>query len=139
MAAHTDQHDDHHHAPDNGMPTTQPHDGISQGHEHHDNEHHQPEQKTADTEVGAKEAASPAAAGGHNMHAHMHGGGDIPMFANVTIAVCHCGAGCVLGDLIGEWIVYGTGLTINGRDIWPEWLIGKAHMLGRRGWATANS
>jgi len=58
------------------------------------------------------------------MHAHMHGGGDLPMFANVTIAVCHCGAGCVLGDLIGEWIVYGSGATINGQDIWVEWLIG---------------
>ena len=54
----------------------------------------------------------------------MHGGGDLPMFANITIAVCHCGAGCVLGDIIGEWIVFGTGITISGRDIWPEWLIG---------------
>ncbi len=72
-----------------------------------------------------KDAETPKqpAAGGHNMHAHMHGGADLPMFANVTIAVCHCGAGCVLGDVIGEWIVYGTGAAINGRSIWPEWLI----------------
>lgn len=46
------------------------------------------------------------------------------MFATVTIAVCHCGAGCVIGDIIGEWIVYGAGVTINGRSLWPEYLIG---------------
>jgi len=71
-----------------------------------------------------EEKAKAPAASGHGGHAHMHGGGDLPMFANVTIAVCHCGAGCVLGDLIGEWIVYGSGAMISGRDIWPEWLIG---------------
>jgi len=37
--------------------------------------------------------------------------------------VCHCGAGCVLGDVVGEWIVYATGVTIDARAIWPEWLI----------------
>lgn len=46
------------------------------------------------------------------------------MFATVTVAVCHCGAGCVIGDIIGEWIVYGAGVTINGRSLWPEYLIG---------------
>jgi hypothetical protein len=25
-----------------------------------------------------------------------------PMFPTVTIAVCHCGAGCLLGDIVGE-------------------------------------
>lgn len=35
----------------------------------------------------------------------------------------HCGAGCVLGDLVGEWLVYGTGVMINGHDIWPALLI----------------
>jgi hypothetical protein len=28
------------------------------------------------------------------------------MFATVTIGVCHCGAGCLLGDIVGEWLVY---------------------------------
>jgi hypothetical protein len=27
-------------------------------------------------------------------------------------AVSHCGAGCTIGDIIGEWIVYGTAWTI---------------------------
>lgn len=29
----------------------------------------------------------------------------------------------MLGDLVGEWLVYGTGVTINGHHIWPELLI----------------
>lgn len=45
------------------------------------------------------------------------------MFATLTVAVCHCGAGCVLGDIIGEWLVYGTGASINGRMLWPEFLV----------------
>ena len=62
--------------------------------------------------------------GGHDHHHHDHGGKERPMFATVTVAVCHCGAGCVLGDIIGEWIVYGTNATINGRTLWPAYLIG---------------
>ncbi|EME78991.1 uncharacterized protein MYCFIDRAFT_208641 [Pseudocercospora fijiensis CIRAD86] len=51
---------------------------------------------------------------------------DRPMFATITVAVCHCGAGCVLGDIIGEWIVDGAGITINGRTLWPAYLIGQS-------------
>jgi len=54
------------------------------------------------------------------------------MFATITIAVCHCGAGCLLGDLIGEWIVFATNATINGKGLWVEWLLdyGFALLLG---------
>lgn len=45
------------------------------------------------------------------------------MFATLTVAVCHCGAGCVLGDIIGEWIVYGAGITIKGQMLWASYLI----------------
>jgi hypothetical protein len=65
---------------------------------------------------------------GHMSHAQMHGGGDRPMFATVTIAVCHCGTGCLLGDLIGEWIVFGANTTINGRGIWVEFLLGASRL-----------
>jgi hypothetical protein len=51
------------------------------------------------------------------------------MFATITVAVCHCGAGCVLGDIVGEWLVYGTGATINGRMLWVEYLVGKLHLI----------
>jgi hypothetical protein len=59
-------------------------------------------------------------------HAHMHHmDAERPLFATVTVAVCHCGSGCLLGDLIGEWIVFGTHAQINGREIWVEFLLGK--------------
>ena len=53
-----------------------------------------------------------------------HASSERPMFATVTVGVCHCGAGCLLGDIVGEWLVYGTGAEINSRSIWPAWLIG---------------
>ncbi|KAF2726020.1 hypothetical protein K431DRAFT_280740 [Polychaeton citri CBS 116435] len=46
-----------------------------------------------------------------------------PLFAILTAAVCHCGADCVLGDIIGEWLVYGTGATIAGRGLWVAYLV----------------
>ena len=52
-----------------------------------------------------------------------------PMWATVLVGVSHCGAGCVLGDLVGEWLVYGTGATINGASIWVELLIDYAFAL----------
>ncbi|KAK5070665.1 hypothetical protein LTS08_008888 [Lithohypha guttulata] len=67
---------------------------------------------------------------------HGHGGGDHmpdssareggrPMFATITIGVCHCGAGCVLGDIVGEWLVCGTNALIGspGRLLWAEFLV----------------
>jgi hypothetical protein len=68
----------------------------------------------------------------HNManDPHMfHMMQDRPMFATITVAVCHCGAGCLLGDIVGEWLVYGTNAQINGKGIWPEFLIGKCRPL----------
>ncbi|KAH8756947.1 hypothetical protein BGZ57DRAFT_944681 [Hyaloscypha finlandica] len=46
----------------------------------------------------------------HNMHMPSP---DQPMFPTVTIAVCHCGAGCLLGDIVGEWLVFGTNATLD--------------------------
>jgi hypothetical protein len=81
----------------------------------------------------------------HHDHAMMHGDHDHsnmqsmnhmhmidpnrPMWATVLIGVSHCGAGCVLGDLVGEWLVYGTGMSINGQPIWPALLIDYAFAL----------
>lgn len=55
----------------------------------------------------------------HDIHMHDMGGPPRPLWATVLIGVSHCGAGCVLGDLVGEWVIFGTGATINGADIWP--------------------
>ena len=74
---------------------------------------------------GKSETGNSTSHHGHDMAAMNHGrAGEMHIFATITIAVCHCGAGCVLGDLIGEWLVYGTNVTINGQTLWPEFLIG---------------
>ena len=40
---------------------------------------------------------------------------------HVANAVSHCGAGCTLGDIAGEWVVFALGpLTIAGATVWPE-------------------
>ena len=52
-----------------------------------------------------------------------------PFYVSVLVGVTHCGAGCVLGDIVGEWIIYGTNVTIDGRTLWPEMLIGIARAL----------
>ncbi len=33
---------------------------------------------------------------------------------SVAIGVCHCGAGCTLGDIVGAWLVFALGLTVAG-------------------------
>ena len=84
--------------------------------QHAGDQHHAPNDE---------EKAAEAPAEGH---AHMyHGSSDRPMFATVTIGVCHCGAGCVLGDIVGEWIVYGAGVSIGDppRELWVNYLLGR--------------
>jgi hypothetical protein len=46
-----------------------------------------------------------------------------PEWHGVFISASHCGAGCALGDLIGEWVIYAGALTIAGVALWPEYLI----------------
>ena len=39
----------------------------------------------------------------------------------ISKGTSHCGAGCTLGDIAGEWIVYALGpLMIAGATVWPE-------------------
>jgi hypothetical protein len=72
---------------------------------------------------------------GHDGHGMEHGGGanqhhdmsaDRPMFATITIATCHCGAGCVLGDIIGEWLIYRSDATIGGSMLYAAFIVGKS-------------
>ena len=42
---------------------------------------------------------------------------------STAIAVSHCGAGCTLGDIVGEWVVFATGVTIAGAALWPEFVL----------------
>jgi hypothetical protein len=51
------------------------------------------------------------------------GGEDEPEWHGVFISATHCGAGCTLGDLVGEWAVFAAALTIAGVTLWPAYLI----------------
>src|SRR5260370_9541664 len=37
-----------------------------------------------------------------------------PLWAGTAVSDTHCGAGCVLGDLIAEWVVFAAGLQLLG-------------------------
>ena len=37
-----------------------------------------------------------------------------PFWAGTAVSATHCGAGCVLGDLIAEWVVFAAGLALAG-------------------------
>jgi hypothetical protein len=39
-----------------------------------------------------------------------------------AISATHCGAGCALGDVIGEWAIFAGGVTIAGASLWPEYI-----------------
>jgi hypothetical protein len=45
-----------------------------------------------------------------------------PFWQSVFTAVTHCGAGCTLGDIIAEWIIFAVGFTILGEALWPEYI-----------------
>ena len=45
-----------------------------------------------------------------------------PFSVSVGISDTHCGAGCALGDLIAEWVLFAVGVTIAGVALWPEYI-----------------
>jgi|SRR5215468_1939830 len=45
-----------------------------------------------------------------------------PFSVSVGISDTHCGAGCALGDVIGEWVLFALGATIAGAALWPEYM-----------------
>jgi Domain of unknown function (DUF4396) len=46
-----------------------------------------------------------------------------PTRAQVALSGCHCGAGCTLGDLVGEWWLFAMPLTFAGGDFTTKLLI----------------
>ena len=52
--------------------------------------------------------------------------------AGVAVSATHYGAGCTLGDIIGEWVVFAGSLTIAGAALWPAYMLdfALAYLLG---------
>jgi hypothetical protein len=46
-----------------------------------------------------------------------------PRWQGLFISATHCGAGCALGDIIAEWLVFLTGATIGGVVLWTEYAV----------------
>ena len=46
---------------------------------------------------------------------------DKPFWLTVLVGTTHCGAGCVLGDIVGEWVA--TVFTVGGYELFAGWLI----------------
>ena len=113
-------------------------DGVTEEQRYHDHEDHRedvesgqqegrPIEQHEEHQNRSQRRSMQGEADDHDMsgHSHMHHEvGERPIFATVTIAVCHCGAGCLLGDIVREWFVYGTGLEINGSKRWVEFVAG---------------
>ncbi|GAN79853.1 MULTISPECIES: DUF4396 domain-containing protein [Acidocellaceae] len=66
-------------------------------------------------------AAKPQSAemSGHNGH-HHHDGSDQPFWISTFIGSTHCGAGCTLGDIIAEFLVFFTGAAFVGSTFGTE-------------------
>jgi Domain of unknown function (DUF4396) len=47
-----------------------------------------------------------------------------PFWAGTAVSATHCGAGCVLGDLIAEWILFAAGLQLAGFALPVEYPFG---------------
>lgn len=45
-----------------------------------------------------------------------------PRWASIGVGVSHCGAGCTLGDIIAEFVVFGLGATIAGVAVYAEFV-----------------
>jgi len=46
-----------------------------------------------------------------------------PFWKQVFVGVTHCGAGCTLGDIIGEWLVHAFGWQWFGNRLYAEFII----------------
>jgi putative flippase GtrA len=51
---------------------------------------------------------------------------------DIAVSASHCGAGCALGDVAGEWVVFAGSITIAGAALWPGYVLDYAiaYVLG---------
>ena len=55
-------------------------------------------------------------------HQEDRGDSTEPSWRDVFKAGTHCGAGCTLGDIVGEWGIFIMGVTLAGVALWPEYI-----------------
>ncbi len=47
---------------------------------------------------------------------------DRAFWTKVAVGVSHCGAGCTLGDIVAEWVVFALAVQIAGMALFPEYI-----------------
>ncbi|HEV7212544.1 MAG TPA: DUF4396 domain-containing protein [Blastococcus sp.] len=47
---------------------------------------------------------------------------DKPDWATTSVGVAHCGAGCTLGDIIAESLIFALGISVAGTALWAEYI-----------------
>lgn len=60
--------------------------------------------------------------GRFGMSDHHRTGPGRQRWSGVALSVTHCGAGCVLGDIIAEFVIFAVGVTIAGRALFAEYV-----------------
>lgn len=62
-------------------------------------------------------------------HGKRHG---LAFWHKVAVGTTHCGAGCVIGDLVGEWLVFVFALTLAGSGLLANYAVdfGLAYLMG---------
>lgn len=57
---------------------------------------------------------------------------DKPFWQTALVATTHCGAGCTIGDILAEWVVFIVGFRIANMSLWPEYIFdfAAAYALG---------
>lgn len=72
------------------------------------------------------------AKGAQQSHQSMHDAERPPTLAQVALAASHCGAGCMIADVVTEFTLFGLGATILGSVLWSEfvWDFVAAWLLG---------
>jgi hypothetical protein len=60
------------------------------------------------------------------------GRGALAEWQDIAVSASHCGAGCALGDVAGEWVVFAGSITIAGAALWPGYVLDYAiaYVLG---------
>lgn len=58
-----------------------------------------------------------------DMKMKMDMGSSRPMWQRITLSVLHCGAGCTLADILGEWITFFVPITLAGSWVAAQWTL----------------
>ena len=74
--------------------------------------------------IGREQAKGPGMAmSGQDHQAAMKEDKQHPKLSQIAVAASHCGAGCVIGDILAEFTVFALALTLWGSDLWAGFVL----------------